>query len=310
MKTFFRITNNKVYAIQREHLGFPSNNPAYIPDDYLSNKEFVIMRTCHGIGDWCIISAIPRLLKQKYSDCKVYIPSNKMLKTLFGDMLNNWGYGTFDASTISKVVFENNPYVDDFIDEYGGEVFHDHYKIFDINKDEVPLTEQMMRFWQLKDEEMVDTTPDFYPTKKEEEFKIKFNLEYELDNYSYISVSSTFETTSNAKLLIDKIKEKDTDNMKWLYYGEVPLKESKLSFLNGIEIKPMNLTIREQQTLKINANYNFGNETGMNLWTPKYSKTYVIGNKYFGPVHGGKNEGKLRKRPFKSGNFINRVEYL
>ena len=310
MKTFFRITNNKVYGIQREHLGFLSNSPAYIPDDYLKNKEFVIMRTCHGIGDWCIISAIPRLLKQKYPDCKVYIPSSKMLKSLFGNMLNNWGYGTFDASTISKVVFENNPYVDDFIDEYNGEIFHDHYKIFDVSKDEVSLTEQMMRFWQLKDGEMVDTTPDFYPTEKEEEFKIKFNLEYKLDNYSYISVSSTFETTSNAKLLIDKIKEKDTDNMKWLYYGEVPLKESKLSFLNGIEIKPMNLTIREQQTLKINANYNFGNETGMNLWTPKYSKTYVIGNKYFGPVHGGKNEGKLRKRPFKSGNFINKVEYL
>ena len=310
MKVFFRITNNQIYPIEREHLGFSSKNPAYIPDDYLDKKEFVIMRTCHGIGDWCIISAIPRLLKQKYSDCKIYIPSSKMLKGMFGGMLNNWGYGTFDASTISKVVFENNPYVDAFIDEYYGEIFHDHYKIFDDDIDEIPLTEQMMRFWQLKDSEMVDTTPDFYPTKKEEEFKIKFNLEHKLDNYSYISVSSTFETTSNAELLINKIKEKDTDNMKWLYYGEVPLKESKLSFLNGIEIKPMNLTIREQQTLKINAKYNFGNETGMNLWTPKYSKTFVIGNKSYGPVHGGKNEGKLRRRPFKSGNFINKVEYL
>ena len=40
MKTFFRITNNKVYGIQREHLGFPSNSPAYIPDDYLKNKDY------------------------------------------------------------------------------------------------------------------------------------------------------------------------------------------------------------------------------------------------------------------------------
>ena len=116
MKVFFRITNNQIYPIEREHLGFSSKNPAYIPDDYLDKKEFVIMRTCHGIGDWCIISAIPRLLKQKYSDCKIYIPSSKMLKGMFGGMLNNWGYGTFDASTISKVVFENNPYVDAFID--------------------------------------------------------------------------------------------------------------------------------------------------------------------------------------------------
>ena len=54
-------------------------------------------------------------------------------------------------------------------------------------------------------------------------------------------------------------------------------------------------------TFSVNFNY---------IWTPKYSKTYVIGNKSYGPVHGGKNEGKLRRRPFKSGNFINKVEYL
>ena len=48
----------------------------------------------------------------------------------------------------------------------------------------------------------------------------------------------------------------------------------------------------------------------MNLWTSKYSKTYVIGNRYYGPNHGGMNEGKIRKRPFKSGNFIDGVKYL
>ena len=48
----------------------------------------------------------------------------------------------------------------------------------------------------------------------------------------------------------------------------------------------------------------------MNLWTPKYSQTYVLGNKYYGPLHGGNKEGTLRKRPFKSGNFVNEVNYL
>ena len=41
------------------------------------------MRTASGIGDWGIISAIPRLLKEKYPKCKVYVPSKKLLKKLF-----------------------------------------------------------------------------------------------------------------------------------------------------------------------------------------------------------------------------------
>jgi hypothetical protein len=110
-------------------------------------------------------------------------------------------------------------------------------------------------------------------------------------------------------MLIDKIKEV-SDDMNWLYYGEVPLKDTKLNFLNAIEIKNLDFSIREQQTLKINADYNFGNETGMNLWTSKYSPTSVVSHKYYGKIHGVKNEGKLRKNPFSSGNFVEGIKYL
>ena len=309
MKTFFRIFNNKLHSIEVDDIGFPSTDPSYIPDEYLEKKEFMVMRTCHGIGDWCIISAIPRLLKEKYPDCKVYVPSNIMLKNLFGSMLNNWGYGTFDAGTISKVVFENNPFVDGFIDEYSGEVFHDHYRIFNRDKDEISLAKQMMRFWQFKDEEMLDTSPDFYPTSAEIEVTSQFLLDNGFDKYSYISVSSTFGDTTEGDMLIDKIKEVSED-MNWLYYGEVPLKDTKLNFLNAIEIKNLDFSIRDQQTLKIYADSNFGNETGMNLWTSKYSPTSVVSHKYYGKIHGVKNEGKLRKNPFSSGNFVEGIKYL
>ena len=310
MKTFFRIFDNKLYGIQRDNIGFSINDAMYIPDEYLENKKFMVMRTCHGIGDWVLLSGMPRLLKEKYPDCKVYVPSSIMLKKIFGEMLNNWGYGTFDASKISEIVFESNPYIDGFVDEIDGEIFHDHYKIFDESNDKVPLLKQMLMFWQFKDDEMLDTTPDFYPSEEEKEWIKRFIQRWELDKYSYISVSSTFGNTSDSDTLIEKIKRKDSEDMKWLYYGEVSLDKSPLNFLDAIEIKELGLSIREQQYLKINAKYNFGNETGMNLWTPKYSKTYVISNKYYGPVHGGKNEGKVRKRPFKSGNFVNEVNYL
>ena len=33
-------------------------------------------------------------------------------------------------------------------------------------------------------------------------------------------------------------------------------------------------------------------------------------NKFFDPVHGAELNGKPRKDPFKSGNFVNKINYL
>ena len=308
MAGFFRIYNNQLsLAGDTKRLGFSSNNPMFIPDEYLERKEFVVMRTCHGIGDWCVISGLPRLLKEKYPECKVYIPSSSMLKNIFGNMLNNWGYGTYDCSQITYDIFQNNPYVDGFIDSFEGEIFHDHYRIYDENNDKIPLIEQMLKFWQFEEKDYLDSTPDIYFSKEEKIFGNK--ILGSLKNFGYIGVSSTYGTTSDTKALISKIKE--YPNITWFYYGEKPLEETNLKFIkNYIPIKPMNLNIRQQMYLKCQATINVGNETGMTLWGAKYSDTYILGNKIYGPNHGGKNEGKSRKRPFKSGNFVNKVNYL
>ena len=308
MAGFFRIYNNQLsLAGNTKRLGFNSNNPMFIPDEYLEKKEFIVMRTCHGIGDWCLISGLPRLLKEKYPDCKVYIPSSTMLKNIYGSMLDNWGYGTYDCSQITHDIFSNNPYVDSFIDSFEGEIFHDHYRIYDENDDKIPLSEQMLKFWQFKKKEYLDSTPDIYFSKEEKSFGDK--ILGSLKNFGYISVSSTYGTTANTKVLRDKIKE--YGDITWFYYGENPIEDTDLNFIKKyISIKPMNLNIRQQMYLKCQAIVNVGNETGMALWGAKYSDTYVLGNKVYGPNHGGKNEGKLRKRPFKRGNFVNKVNYL
>ena len=308
MAGFYRIYNNQLsLAGNTKRLGFNSNNPMFIPDEYLEKKEFIVMRTCHGIGDWCLISGLPRLLKEKYPDCKIYIPSSTMLKNIYGNILNNWGYGTYDCSQITHDIFLNNPYVDSFIDNFEGEIFHDHYRIYDENNDKIPLSEQMLKFWQFKKKEYLDSTPDIYFSKEEKSFGDK--ILGSLKNFGYISVSSTYGTTANTKVLRDKIKE--YGDITWFYYGENPIEDTDLNFIKKyISIKPMNLNIRQQMYLKCQAIVNVGNETGMALWGAKYSDTYVLGNKVYGPNHGGKNEGKLRKRPFKSGNFVNKVNYL
>ena len=308
MAGFYRIYNNQLsLAGNTKRLGFNSNNPMFIPDEYREKKEFIVMRTCHGIGDWCLISGLPRLLKEKYPDCKIYIPSSTMLKNIYGNILNNWGYGTYDCSQITHDIFLNNPYVDSFIDNFEGEIFHDHYRIYDENNDKIPLLEQMLKFWQFKKKEYLDSTPDIYFSKEEKSFGNK--ILGSLKDFGYISVSSTYGTTANTKVLRDKIKE--YGDITWFYYGENPIEDTDLNFIKKhISIKPMNLNIRQQMYLKCQAIVNVGNETGMALWGAKYSDTYVLGNKVYGPNHGGKNEGKLRKRPFKSGNFVNKVNYL
>jgi hypothetical protein len=115
---FWRIIDNKLHAIKdTDNLGFEESEGLRIPDEYLKEKKFMVLRASDGIGDWGIISAIPRLLKQKFSDCKVLVPSKNYLKNLFGKDHNN-----------VHVIFNNNPYVDEFVDEVSGEVFHDQYR--------------------------------------------------------------------------------------------------------------------------------------------------------------------------------------
>ena len=308
MALFLRIVNNQLLpAGEMSRLGFNENDPLYIPDEYLEKKEFIVMRTCHGIGDWCIISGLPRLLKEKYPDCKVYVPSSIMLKNLFGNMLSNWGYGTYDCSQITHDVFQNNPHVDGFIDSSEDEIFHDHYRIYNEKKDEIPLTEQMLKFWQFERKDYLDSTPDIYFSKEEKAFGDK--ILGSLKDFGYIGVSSTYGSTADTQVLIDKIKE--YGNMPWFYYGEKPIEETDLNFVkDSIAVKPMNLNIRQQMYLRCKAKVNVGNETGMTLWCAKYSDTYVLGNKFYGPVHGAELNGKPRKDPFKSGNFVNKINYL
>ena len=197
--------------------------------------------------------------------------------------------------------------MDGFIDSSEDEIFHDHYRIYNEKKDEIPLTEQMLKFWQFKEDDYIDSTPDIYFSQEEKIFGDKILGSHK--DFGYIGVSSTYGSTANTQVLIDKIKE--YGDITWFYYGEQPIEETDLNFIkDSIAVKPMNLNIRQQMYLRCKAKVNVGNETGMTLWGAKYSDTYVLGNKFFGPVHGAELNGKPRKDPFKSGNFVNKINYL
>ena len=311
MAIFYRIYNNQLFSAgEVPKLGFDVSSPYFIPYEYLDKQEFMVMRTCHGIGDWCLLSSMPRLLKEKYPNCKVYVHSPNLLKNIFGNLLEQWGYKTYDSSFVTLDIFKNNPYVDEFVDTYEGEIFHDHYRLYDPNNSKIPLVEQILKFWQFQDHEIADSTPDIFFSQEEiksgDDLILKF---WDSSPFGYISVSSTYGQTAESDNLIEVVKQYKDYN--WFYYGETPIKDTNLSFLkNVIEIKPLGLSLREQMYLKTKAQVNIGNETGANLWSSKYSKTYVLSNRYYGSNHGGNNVGKPRKDPFSSGNFVKNVIYI
>ena len=287
---FWRVLDDKLYAINEvDKLGFETEEGLRIPDEYLDNQEFVILRTCHGIGDWGIISSLPRLLKAKYPNCKVYVPSKNLIKKLFNIEHNN-----------AHVVFDNNPYVDDFVDSVSGEIFHDHYRIYDKNNTDVPLAKQMLKFWQFSNTEMEDYLPEMYWTDDEKKFGDKIIKEYIGDgDFGCLLMSDRFGTKSEKH--DDEFYKKDTRVMvkvlknydiPFLYWTTVPITDTPFDFINK-KLDLRNIDLRIQLYIKSCAKVNVSNQCGTNHIVARYSECYESQRQY--PIEH---------------NFIDNIKYI
>ena len=267
---FWRIIDNKLHAIKdTDNLGFEESEGLRIPDEYLKEKKFMVLRASDGIGDWGIISAIPRLLKQKFSDCKVLVPSKNYLKNLFGKDHNN-----------VHVIFNNNPYVDEFVDEVSGEVFHDHYRIYDKDNTDVPLAKQILKFWQFNEEEMNDCQPEMYWSDEEKEFGDKIINRYVDGDFGFLLVSNRFGTQygkhhqesydKDTKVMTQVLKD---NPLPYFYWTHKPLRETEFSFINSV-LDMRNIDLRIQLYIKSKAKINLANQCGVNHSIVRYSECY------------------------------------
>ena len=286
---FWRIIDNKLHAIKdTENLGFEESEGLRIPDEYLKQKKFMILRASDGIGDWGIISAIPRLLKEKYPDCQVLVPTKTYLKNLFGKDHNN-----------VHVIFNNNPYVDEFVDEVSGEVFHDHYRIYDKNNTDIPLAKQMLKFWQFSEEEMSDCQPEMYWSDEEKEFGDKIINRYVDGEFGFLLVSKRFGTQfgKHHQESYDKDKKVMTKVLKdnplpYFYWTHKPLRETEFSFIDSA-LDMRNVDLRIQLYIKSKAKINLANQCGVNHSIVRYSTCYESQRQF--PI---------------SHNFISGVNYI
>lgn len=273
MAIFWRINSNELTPVyETTQLGFPSTDPSFIPDEYLDKLEFIVFRTCHSIGDWGIISAMPKLLKTKYPNCKVYVPSSKLLKHMFKHF-NAWGHW-LDPYENVKIIFQNNPYVDAFIDNINDEVFHDHYRIFDESNNEISLIIQMLRFWQFKENELQDHLPELYFSN--EEIIQGNNI---IDKHIGSNKFGTLLLTNTVKEYysedVNKLILKEIEKYKdiaFFYYGSKPLSETIFKEIKHIDFKTLQLPIRIQLYIKTKALINIGYQSGINDSVCRYSQ--------------------------------------
>lgn len=262
---FWRTYNSKVYTLgDVVQIGFPLNDPSYIPDEYLEAQNFTILRTCFGIGDWGIISSFPRKLKEKYPECKVWIPSPKLLREMFGHLEQNWSSWD-DPFQVVHTIFDNNPYINGFIDSFEGEVFNDHYRITDGG--DVPLMEELLRFWQFDEFENIE--PELYWSAEEKELGNVIIKEHTDGEFGTLLISNRFDGIGIEKIqkILDRYK-----SLPIFYWTKS--KDVKLKFKRGLDMRHINTRI--QLYIKTQAKFNVGNQTGINDTIANYAPTFTV----------------------------------
>jgi hypothetical protein len=262
---FWRTYSNTLYSVQEvDKLGFPIEDPSFIPNQYLNNQEFIILRTCFGVGDWGIISAFPRKLKQRYPNCKVLIPSATLLESMFGQYQKNWSSWE-NPFKVVNTIFDNNPYVDGYIDSFEGEVFNDHFRIYDGDKDE-PLLKQILRFWQFDTFE--DIQPELYFSEEEKILASKIIQDHCSGEFGTLLISNRYTQEGSEKIqsILDKF------NLPMFYWTREP--DTGFKFIKALDMRHIN--IRIQMLIKTMATFNVGNQAGVNDTVVKYAPTYTV----------------------------------
>lgn len=266
---FLRIIDDVMYnGGEVPRLGFNKVSPLV---DY-HNEMFIIFRSCHGIGDWGIVSAMPRLIKQKYPDAKVAYPSRQLLSKLFNP--SQWGNWA-DPFLNPGLIFKNNPYVDGIVDSIPGEVFTDHYRVYDEDNMFIPLPEQMLKLYGFEDSEIEDSCPELFFDSYEDiqRLEITKGLKYGC----LLIPNKPDEINANKEEYFSKILGiLQKYNLPLYYYSSIPLNETPFEKYCTLGDLSKLGDIRLQTNIRCNAVFNVGFISGVMDIVSRYSKVYTI----------------------------------
>jgi hypothetical protein len=182
---------------------------------------------------------------------------------MFGHLEQNWSSWN-DPFQVVHSIFDNNPCIDAFIDSFEGEVFNDHYRIY--GEKDVPLMEELLKFWQFDSFE--DIEPEVYFSKEEIELGDQIIQEYAPGGFGTLLISNRFDGTG-----VEKIQQKiDEYNLPMMYWTKSP--NVGLEYNQALDLR--HIDTRIQLYLKTKAEFNVGNQTGVNDTIANYAPTYTV----------------------------------
>lgn len=277
MPLFHRIYNNQIYPVAHvDRLGWSTDEEYFLPpDEYFERGEFVIHRGCNSIGDWGIITALPRILKEKYPSCKVYITSENFTERLYGpanaNPQNVWGIWSNPYLHVRNC-FNNNPYVDAFIDSYDGEIYHDHFRIKNHLLVNDPLVLQMARFHKIEMGLDTDYIPEVYFSDEEIERFEAFRQQY-FGNDDYGAFSIRNVDGMNMDGWIDAVQQKldKYKDLPFMYYCNM----NHAFNVNGV-LNAHGLDTRLLMYMVCNSKVATGMQTGLYDTCSRYTLVDII----------------------------------
>jgi hypothetical protein len=207
-------------------------------------------------------------------------------------MKDSWGTWENPFNNI-HYVFDNNPYVDGFKDSIEGEIFHDHYRVYDEFKISIPLIKQMLKFWQFTEEEYVDSAPELYFSDEERMLGDRIILEHikggefewpsPIPNFAGLLITNRFEGVSkstgedydiegNIKLMTALLEK--CGDLPFFYYTHKKPNEYPFSFNKCLDMRHMDTRI--QLYIRSKAKLNIGTHCGFLDCISRDSKVFQI----------------------------------
>lgn len=291
----WKIINNQIFPqFETDLVGFSINREYPILKNF---DKVLIFRTALGVGDWVMLERLPKAIKTCYPDCKVYLPSPQMLREIFGSMLQQWSsWG--DVSRTVELVFKNNPYIDGFVDEWDGEIYTDHYRIYDETNWKTPLVRQMAWFYNIPDNFEIDDKPKLYFDNEEIELGQKIiDIHFKGQPFNFLHISNR-NTEKDNDIIYNYIKQNQLEDIQFFYYGDLSNPFFKECIINWKDHINYIENPRIQFYIKSKAQNVIGNQTG--------ATDVVCG---LTQVHSLHHSTSLEET-FRVGNYLPSIKYI
>ena len=161
--------------------------------------------------------------------------------------------------------------------------------IYDKNNSDVPLLEQMLKFWQFEENDSFtykNSTPEIYFSDEEIKLGDEIIEEYTRGkDFGCLLISDRYDYS------MDRLIEGVIDpTLKHFYWTERPIEQTSFDFIDkALDMRHM--SVRTQLYIKSQAKYNVGNQCGTSQLVVRYSDVYSVQRQF--PMAGNYVRGEI-----------------